>query len=289
MSRELLRQLADKERELRTREFIAPYHPGCKSAIIKMEGVHYKFRIVGLIGSGSNIGLFQPVDPTCAKFVRDVDFDLRRRYLDILPHIHLILAYETERGWVAFPMNRESALVKFNLDSEVLVKGVTDVERFDTIIARYDGLHFWFDEPFAGADPVLAHHMRECFRPDWDVARMEKEIKVLKGLSAEQRRTFELAVVSWTLFRKLTTEDRIKRVLESGGGTLGRYVLRGDNLEIKWSSPSGRLYTSLINKDTLDVVSAGICLSGEDRKFHLKDLPFIMDQGERQNAIHVYR
>ncbi len=279
-ARDLLKKVVDKEREFRQQDFLAPYTERSKTAVIKMDKVNYKFRIVGFKDSG--FGVFHPIDPSCARFIKPALFEDVRAYLEILPKIHLILAYETEEGWVSYPMSRHSAAQSLGLQSEVIVRNVSDCERFDVVVVRYDGLHFWYDEPFASADLQQAEEMRECFNCDESTtpAQMRSSLSYVKGLSPEQQHSFDLALQSWVTFKNLTAEDRLRESLLSGGGKLKSYVVRGKQLDVKWTTDSGREYRSILNKESLDVVSAGICLSGGDRNFHLKDLPFLMNMAE---------
>lgn len=282
-ARELRDKLAAKETALRHKEFLAPFDETSRKANVKVDGVIYPFRIVGQTGSG--FGIFKPVDGSCARFVREAPFEMVRSFLGILPKLHFILAYETDRGWIAQPMNRESASKSLGLESEALVKNVTDCERFDVVVARFDGSNFWFDEVFMGGDLSKAAAMRECFRKDRTPRQMKLDLAKIKGMSPEDLKAFDLAVVSWAEFRKLSTEAALRKVLGDSGGKLGSYVIRGANIEVRWTTESGRSYTSVVKKDSFDVVSAGICLSGGDKQFHLKDLPYIMKQGEDRNAI----
>lgn len=284
--KDLLSKFAQEERNFRQKEFLAPFTPKSRTAIVKMNGVNYDFRIVGHKSFGSGFGVFKPIDHSCAKFVKVAEYEQIRPYLDILPKVHMILCYETDDGWVSYPMNVESSKATLGLDREIIVKNVTDCERFDVVTARYDGAHFWFDEMFAGADVVKSEDMRNCFDPSTTVKKMRDALGAIKGLTPEDHKAFDVMLASWTLFKQVTTEDRLKHFIEPGGGKLKKYVLRGDHVEILWNSESGASYVSVVQKDTLDVVSAGICLSGEDNKFHLKDLPFIVVQGEQRDAIY---
>ena len=283
-AKELLKQIVEKERNFRTREFLAPYTEGLRTAIVKFDGVNYQFRITGFHGSG--IGVFQPIVHSCAKYKKDAEWEVARAYLDLLPHLHLILAYESDKGWVSYPLNVESTQKRFAFKGEVLVKGVTDVERFDVVTARFDGVNFWFDDVFDGADMIKSEAMREAFNPNRPVSQMRKKFDEIKGHTPEDCHTFEVAIASWHRFRRVTTEERIKKMLASGGGKLVKYVVRGANIEFNWKSESNESYSSVVKKDSLDVVVAGICLDGEDEKFHGKDLPFLIARGEAGGLIY---
>jgi len=286
-AKQLLQQMVAKERNFRTREFLAPYAEGMKSAVVKFGGVNYQFRITGFTESG--IGIFQPIDHSCAKYMKDAEWDAARAFLDMLPKLHLILCYETEHGWVAFPMNVESTQKRFAFTGEVVVKGVTDAERFDVVTTRFDGVHFWYDDIFDGADMIKSESMRDAFDTKLPISEMRNEFDKIKGHTPEDTHAFELAIASWQKFRRQSTEGQLKALLSAGGGRLQKYVVRGVNIEIKWQSASGQDYNSLVKKDSLDVVCAGICLDGQDEKFHLKDLPFVISRGEDGGLIYRTR
>jgi hypothetical protein len=49
---------------------------------------------------------------------------------------------------------------------------------------------------------------------------------------------------------------------------------------VDWRTSKGDLHTSAIAKGDLTVVSSGICLSGEDRKFDLTSLVKVIEKQE---------
>lgn len=284
-ARDLLAKTIAKELDLRSKEFLAPYTEHCKTAVVKMDGVNYKFRIVGFQGSG--FGVFAPIDPTCARFARDGDFAQVQQYLELLPQVHMILVCETDLGWCGYPFNIESAQKKLGVDCEIIIRNISDVERFDVVSVRCDGTSFWYHEPFAGADPVKANELRECFAMRTKPLQMAVRRNRMKGVTPEEKKAFEMALDSWRTFQKQTTEGRVKELLARGGADLDNYVIRGNQIEITWQAKGGAYYKSRVNKETLDVVSAGICLNSADNRFHLKDLPGIIRQGEDEKVIYV--
>lgn len=277
--------MSAKERKVRSQEFLAPYTEQSKHAVVKIDGMNYRFRIVGFQGSG--FGVFQPVDPTCARFVRAAEFDQAYDYLQVLPKMYVILVCQTDLGWCAYPFNTESAKIKFGVDFEIIVRNVSDVERFDVVTVRCDGRNFWYEEPFIGSDPVKADSFRECFALRTDPLKQRQALDKIKGITPEERKSFDLALASWRQFQKQSTEGRLKEMLALGGAELDNYVIRGEQIEITWQAHSGTYYKSRVDKNTLDVVSAGICLNNEDQKFHLKDLPGIIREGEDGGLIYI--
>ena len=286
-ARNLLAKIAAKEKDQRQREFLAPYCEGLKHAFVKIEKVAYRFKIVGFQGSG--FGIFKPIDPTCARFIRDADPILVSEYLEKLPRIYLILVCETDLGWCAYPFNASSAKSNIGVEQEIIVRGVSDVERFDVVAARYDGIGFWFEEPFVGADPIKAEALRESFAKRESLSETSEAVQGIKGLTPEEKRAFQLAVSSWKAFQKVTTEGRIRSMLAAGGAELDSYVIRGDSIELAWRSRAGGFYSTVINKETFDVEAAGICVESKGDTFHLQDLPGVIREGEDSDLIYRTR
>lgn len=282
--RDLLLKTINEEKQARACSFLSPYTEQSKFAIIKIQGVNYKFNISGFNGSG--FGIFKPTSPTSAIFVEAARFEQIYDYLQLLPQIHMILVCQTNIGWSAYPFNLESSIRRFGIDCEVIVRNISDVERFDTVSVRFDGRNFWYEEPFSGGDPVKSLGMRSVFCEIKE--NVSKKIReTIKGVTPEEEKAFELAIASWIIFKKQTTQDKVKELLACGGAKLDNYIIRGDQIEITWQAKSGSYYRSRVDKTTLDVTSAGICLSGEDSKFHIKDLPGIIQEGEERHAIYV--
>lgn len=284
-AQDLLAKTTAKERKVRSQDFLAPYTEQSKHAIVKIDGVNYRFRIVGFKGSG--FGVFKPIDPTCARFARAAEFDQIYEYLQMLPKMHVILVCQTDLGWCAYPFNTESAQRKFGVDFEIIVRNASDIERFDVVTVRCDGRNFWYEEPFIGSDPIKADSLRECFALRTEPLKMQRAFDKLKGMTPEERKSFDLALASWREFQKQSTEDRIKEMLSVGGADLDKYVIRGEQIEITWLSRSGKAYKSRVDKKSLDVISPGICLNNDDSRFHLKDLPGVIHEGEDGNHIYV--
>lgn len=278
----ILDKMIAKEKSFRHKRFFAPFTPNTKTAVVKLDGMNYVFKINC---PGTGFGFFQSLDGVKADLIEMSSLDSVRQYLDILPRIHLILCYETNYGWVAYPLHLESAKKKLSVSGPIIVRSVADCQRFDVIVARFDGLYFWYDEIFSGEDPFKSEEIRQCFT-GFQSKPMFQKFEKLSGVSPERKTAFEIAVGSWEEFRKTTTEENLQNLLVQGGGSLKSYIVRGDNLEVNWDTSSGSRYISIVDKETFDVLSAGICLSGEDTKFHLKDLPYIVFQGEQQQAIY---
>lgn len=282
-ARELLEKVTAEEVHLRSKQFLAPYASDSKFVVVKMLGANYRFRIVG--GHGDGFGIFQPTDPTCARYIKEADPLHCQEYLKLWPRLYLILVYQTDLGWCGYPHNVAAAKEKIQLNQEVIVHNVSDVERFDVVAVRYDGVRFWYEEPFVGADPVKAAQLRAAFVERQDNYKMTSRLEKIRDTTPEEIKSFELAMFSWRQFKRMNTEEQLQEMLEMGGAHLENYVVRGKNIDISWRAESGSRFNSLIDRDTFDVVSAGICLNDQDQKFHLKDLAGIIKMGEEREAI----
>jgi hypothetical protein len=76
---------------------------------------------------------------------------------------------------------------------------------------------------------------------------------------------------------KIRDEKRLQRALKMGGGELQEFRDRDDYWLIEWTSGTGERHSSAIAKNDLTVISAGICLSGEDRNFDLQSLVGVVE------------
>lgn len=283
-TRELLYKMASKERRVRGRNFVAPYIKGSKTAIVQIDKLMYRFKIEGIQGNG--IGLFRPVNALIAKYVGEAEFEHRQRFLSALPSIELILSYQIDDGWVCIPAHKNTTK-QLGGSQEVIVFGVQDAQRFDVVTARSDGYNLWYDDLSAASDPIVADNMREQFEELAKRTFSPKDVEMrVRNATPECHEAFRLAAQSWVKFRKTTTEDRVRELLRNGGARLGSFIARGQELEIIWQSESGVQYQSVVDRDSLDVVTAGICLDGEDDKFHLKDLPHLVSLGENTGSIY---
>jgi len=86
-----------------------------------------------------------------------------------------------------------------------------------------------------------------------------------------------------------TLEGRMRLALEDTGARLIDHMVRGNLAEIRWRSRRNRTYNSVIDINNMNVVTAGICLSGTDRVFDLTSLIGVVHEGERRSLIVVTR
>lgn len=302
----LLNRFAAEEDAFLEREFLAPALRGGVVGV-RIGGVHCRIRIDPADFEGW--GVFQPVSHTEAKLVRRATLLQRRAYLDLFPLFRQIVCRRAGNTWFG-------SAASFG-DSRIRMEGLAplqlaeEIQLFDCVRTRYDGSRFWFDEVDVRHDPGTAAYLRSVLNdltsPD-DLQR--------PGLTAEERAAYELNF--WQRVQPLEWDEediqpqynpahrrrsrnprvppplpaesdlvrqRLRESLSHAGARLIDYLERGDSYRVQYMV-GGRRYTSSVDKEDLTVQVAGICLSGEDRKFDLGSLVGVLREGRRDGGIY---
>lgn len=278
----LLSSLAKQEDAFLRVRFLAP---------VAGEG-HVQVRIAGVIcrlqirpRRFAGWGVFAPSSYTEAVLDRVATMAERQAYLRLWPAARLIVI-DARR---AVPAQLGDA--RFAIDGDVIVHDVADADLFDTVVARFDGARFWFEQADPQADPIAAAYLREAILAMRDPRRL-----TLQGLTPEQRMAYaylhadrlraeaERARAKEAAAR-LTHEGRLKTALEHAGATLTGFSDVHDVYRVSYIVDR-RQYTSIVRKDNLRVHSAGICLSGEDGKFDLTSLVSVLREGHKHGTRH---
>lgn len=223
----------------------------------------------------------------------DPDDALVYDYLSLLTRVHMIAARSVDDyNWMALPVNEEVAQKQGLLGCQI-VFGCENIEHFDHIICgqTLDG-HLVFIENDYSFDPQILTRYREQF----EQAKQSRVLKLELNASQQHQEVFKLAIQEVKELieedRKIlrqTIEGRIRLSLEETGARLISHVVRRDLVEVRWRSRSGQAYSSILNSTTLDVIAAGICLSGTDRVFDLVSLVGVIHEGERSGLIVTTR
>jgi hypothetical protein len=302
---ELLQRFAGAEDEFLSRQFLAP--AVCGGVVrVRIGSVVCRIRVVPAQFEGW--GVFQPVATTEARLVRQAGLGERRQYLDLLPLVRLIVCRRAGRTWYGTAASFGDARIR--LEGLAPIALADEVQRFDVVVARYDGALFWFDELDGRHDPAAAAYLRAALSD-----RLEPGDLARPGLTAEQRAAYELCFVEAN--RPATAEppergpernpphrrrgrrdpqrphatpsddaviQRLRQGLSHAGAQLVDYLERADSFRVTYRV-GRRTYTSAVDKQDLTVQVAGICLSGEDRKFDLASLVGVLREGELDGSV----
>lgn len=284
--------LASVERGLTRVDFLAP-RVGLEDAKVKVcvEGLLHTFAVsepADFVGWG----IWRAVNMRVARLVEPASLSQVERYLSLLPRVPLILIRRLRgQRWLAIAGNASDASQRVSSLRDArapqVIELVGEGDAFDRVIAGWDGVRWWFESLDVRADFASSERLRDAL----EARRAPDEVfATLRGLSPEQRSAYEIA---WgALVRELEAivaarlaktqahdRERLRRALESAGGVLERSHATPDRRRwvVEWRTSQNVKQTSVIDMRDLSVVSAGLCLSGEDRKFDLESLVGVVE------------
>lgn len=268
--RKLIARLGAAEQKL-TR-FLAPCLPGGRVRT-RVQGLVCEFEPpAGFEGWGA----FAPERRT-ARLLEPADPIAVSEYLSLFPALRVRLIHPVRgRTWLSYPVNESDARQRLGQARPLLVHLVDEGARLEVAVARLEGGTLWFDQLDRKADPLEAAFLNESLE-----AEVFPEKLSGKGLTPEMRVAYQLAITQETFFQetlRLRNEhERLRQALRVGGGQLGSSLDRGDHWVVEWTDSQGQRHSSAISKADLTVLSAGICLAGEDRRFDLQSLVGVVE------------
>jgi hypothetical protein len=277
-TRDAMRRLAAAEDRFLQREFLAPIVRG-REVRVRIEGVICRLRTQPPDFEGW--GVFRPVSHDAARLVRAANLTERRRYLELLPLVRLILCRRVDEQWRAIPAHSGDS--RFEIDGLVSVCHVESGQLFDLIRTRFDGTCFWFEGPEPRSDAAAAAYLRQAIEKMVE----PKELK-RKGLTAEQRMAY--AQNFWPRRKaeleaqRDRTEERLRAALAHAGADFVDYLERRDGYRVTYVVDGERHVSSVAKRD-LTIQSAGICLEGTDRHFDLQSLVGVLREGRRASEL----
>ena len=135
-------------------------------------------------------------------------------------------------------------------------------------------------ESIKGITPALAHvFLLECTQRE--LAR-EAERRAREEVE-KQKRAAELA--RW----QETLEGRISLALSHTGAELVNWRRNGQQQAVVRYRLAGRRFECIIDTASLQIIEAGICLSGADEELNLSSLPSAVREAIHSGQLHVFR
>lgn len=269
--RKLIDKLAKEEEALQKKDFLAPVVRG-GSVCIRIRGIICRFLPEDSDFEGW--GIFKPVSLHRVR-VRDVAGKAPvRKYLAQLPAVEVILADPS--GSTRWSVLAHPAGSPVKTEGTIPVHLVERAERFRHVIARFDGFNFWFERMHPGHNPALAAYLRKSLEADSEVETLRKP-----GLLPQEKKLYSELLRSERIRREEPGRRRIRNALEHAGAVLDSYYPTGEETSVTFLVDGVR-HTSRIRTKDLAVLSAGICLSGEDDKFDLQSLVGVLREARRQ-------
>ena len=203
-------------------------------------------------------------------------------YLKYLDKLRLVLVMKKDGIFYGVPDKANKFGLHINDLLPVFLSDDTPMD-FDRVITRFDGANIWFDQVDQGNDPAKADYLRTCMTKILDPEKLK-----FSGLTLEERFAYTLRL---TVDKKLVvdrTKDGIKKDVEFAGGAFVKFIERSDHFSVTYRV-NGQEYTSYVSKDPVhSVISAGLCLNGNDTRFDLKSLVTVIREGQQRNLIHHY-
>lgn len=282
---DLLNKLSKQEKDFLNNEIFAPYIKGGAQILVRLNNIIYKLKTPKFKKDG--FGIFKAIDANNAKLVREAELFEKDEYLQLLPKVDLILIGSLGR-WLAYPANTNDFKRRFGIEPALVSVLVADnVEVMDTVETRFDGIHFWFDCIKLGGDIEKKESLRDRLsKYEYTITKTVKS-----GLTPEEIKAYGYAADFHKEANKSQLEKRLESELAVNGASMDKMIERGENVEVQWrDNRTHGTYTSILKKDDLSVVTAGICLSGEDKKFDLHSLVSLCRQNENMGGpVHIGR
>lgn len=281
----LVSSLNEEETNILKTTFLAPCLPDSKVRV-RVKGLIREFKAPRKY---EGWGMFAVTGMNSVKVDSPADQYSVYEYLQLFPKIRLRLIMPVSgMTWLAYPANESDAKQRLGEVKPVLVHLVTEGARFESIVAAIDGKNIWFMEVDRRADPHMTEYLNKSIT---DLVKPE-DIRVT-GLTPEMRTAYQLLVDQENAIKekikeaemeklKLQTDYRLNHALKVGGGTLQSYLDRGEHWVVEWSDSRGNRHSSAISKDNLTVLTSGICLAGNDRKFDLESLVGVIEVGNQR-------
>jgi len=259
-------------------EFLAPVLRGAGVGV-RIAGIRCRLAVRPADFEGW--GVFAARSTTAADVLRPASWGERRKYLALFPAVRIILTGREGAQWSGVAANAGDE--RFAIAGLVPVRFVEDGELFETVVTRFDGGQFWFDSVDTRCDPGAAAFLREALGRLAPPERIER-----RGLTAKQRAAYTLIyrmrLAQLQLDERARGEDRLRAALLHAGADLRDYSEQGDVYRVSYTV-DGTRHTSVVRKNDLSVVTAGICLSGRDRNFDLGSLVGVLREGRDRNRI----
>lgn len=271
-------RLARAEEQFLSSEFLAPVLRGGEVRV-RIAGIACRLRVAPSDFEGW--GVFRPTSHASARLARPAGLAERRQYLRLFPLVRLVLCCREDPHWLALPAHQGDR--RFRIEGLAPVHLVEEAELFEVVQTRFDGANFWFEGVDARRDPAAAAYLREALNglvPPDELAR--------PGLTPEERTAYAVNYCRKEEVRRQAeaerTEGRIRDALAHGGAELVGYLERRDSYRVTYEI-GGQRHVSAVAKDDLTVQAAGICLSGQDRRFDLSSLMGVIREAEGTGEI----
>jgi len=272
----IVSKIAKQEKELLSTTFIAPYIGGGKIRLRLGGSLVFELQVQS---SPEGWSIFEIVAPGKAAFVQRAPLSMLHNYLRLLPRLRLILVDRFDDCWWAVAAS--NAEQKIRLGGPVPIFLNNNAVAFDTIYCRFDGSNFWFETIDRRRDPAVARALRQALVRDTAPDDLS-----CAGMVPQEKLAYQMSYLNKHKEKQslqLSDGDRIANALSHAGAQLDSYRYLPDAEHVSVRVLVGeREHQVQISTKNLDVVSAGICLSGQDADFDLASLVGVLREAENE-------
>ncbi len=287
---DLLDKLEQAERRFVRTEFLAPII-GQGHVVVRIAGVVCQLKVTaGLPHEFAGWAILRSLSTSKAEFVREASLTETAKYLALFPALRLVLVQrvvETRSPrpyWLALPAQQGDTRFRI-AGPAMLLLSEDGLDRFETIVARFDGRLFWYERRDPARDPAIAAYLREQLtKQEADGVPPKPDRLHAPGLSREEREAYGFVRALLAQAQRDKIELRLSEALAHAGAELRSYVERGDVYVVTYEV-DGRQHVSTVQRDDLTVRTAGICLAGQDRRFDLGSLVGVLREAENREGL----
>ena len=254
--------------------------------MVRIAGVVCRIRTIEDLPRGfRGWAVLRALSTSRAGFIEAAGMTQTAEYLSLLPAVRLILVQSLGGRWLSLPAQAGDR--RFRIEGLVTLElAEQGLEAFETVFSRFDGRLFWYERRDPGRDPAIAAYLRQKLGSS-GTRRLPPEARKLhkRGLSREEREAYSLRRDAVVELQQDQTELRLIKALDHAGARYRSYSERGGVYVVHYEI-EGRRHISTVNRDDLSVVTAGICLSGTDRRFDLTSLVGVLRQAHDTGRIY---
>lgn len=266
--KDLFTKIETAEKEFYDTEFVSPVVHDCKVRV-RILGLVQEFRV---LGDFEGWAILKPYSEKFVRVVGSPNLLQIEKYLNQFPSIRVTLCERREDGWYGFTHQGSGV--------EIQVLLADGVSLFDTVLVHYDPVNCWF----AGIDRSTHPSFGELLRKALNKSILPEKLGI-RGLIPFHRKAYQWQYFLSKEHLKEVTLETIKKAVEHGAGKFLSYIERNDSYIVTFSL-DGEEFRATIMKKNFEVISAGICLSGTDRKFDLQSLTGVIKEGQNRNLIY---
>ncbi|MGE5333352.1 MAG: hypothetical protein ACM3N4_01505 [Nitrososphaerota archaeon] len=270
---DILNRLEAAENDFLQRDVLAPVLPG-RGVIVRIAGIICTLRVQGKHFTGW--GVLRPRTLQTAALLRPATLAEIAAYLGLFPALRLIVVARAGHQWYALPASQGEKGIQLNGAAPVLL-AEAGIQPFETVIARFDGHFFWYERRDTRRNPALAAYLRDALDAGTPTADLRKP-----GLSAEERAAYDWARTLVAEAERAGIASRLAAALAHAGSRLIAFTERDDSYTVAYLV-DGERSVSTVRKGDLSVLTAGICLSGQDASFDLTSMVSVMREAADQS------